>query len=78
MPQLFKLQKKAGLIKGKNTPESSRVLEARVATLEEKSENSSNDSLFIDIIKPKAVIGVIQPLRERKMAPDKAMQMPDG
>ena len=51
--QLCELQKRAGLIKGKKTPESSRALEARVAVLETKSENSSNESLFTDI-KPTA------------------------
>ena len=51
--QLHELQKKAGLIKGKKTPESSRALEARVAMLETKTDNSSNESLFIDE-KPKA------------------------
>ena len=51
--QLYELKKRAGLIKGKKTPESSRALEARVAMLEAKSENSSNESLFPDI-KPTA------------------------
>ena len=46
--QLYELQKKARLIKGKKTPESSRALEARVASLEAKSDNSSNESLFAD------------------------------
>ena len=36
--QLYELQKKAGLIKGKKTPESRRALEARVAAHEAKSE----------------------------------------
>ena len=36
--------KKAGLIKGKKTPESSRALEARMAALEAKTDNSSNES----------------------------------
>ena len=44
--QLYELQKRAGLIKGKKTPESSRALEAKVAMLEAKSE-------FTDIDKPK-------------------------
>ena len=51
--QLCELRKKAGLIKGKKTPESSRALEARVATLEVKTDNSSKESLFADE-KPKA------------------------
>ena len=46
--QLYELQKKARLIKGKKAPESSRALEARVAMLEAKTDNSSNESLFPD------------------------------
>ena len=46
--QLYELQKKAGLIKCKRIPENSRALEARVAMLEAKTENSSNESLFAD------------------------------
>ena len=46
--QLYELWKKAGLVKGKKTPESSRVLEARVAALEMKIDNSSNESLLAD------------------------------
>ena len=51
--QLYDLQKKARLIKGKKTPESSRALEVSVAVLEAKTYNSSNESLFPDE-KPKA------------------------
>ena len=51
--QLYELKKRAGLIKGKKTPESSRALEARVAMLEAKTDDSSNESLFADV-KPKA------------------------
>ena len=46
--QLYELSKKARLIKGKKIPESSRDLEARVAVLEAKTENSSYESLFPD------------------------------
>ena len=46
--QLYELQKKAGLIKGKKTPETSRATEARMAKLEAKTDNSSNESLFKD------------------------------
>ena len=42
--QLYELQWKARLVKGKKTPESSIAFEARVATLEAKTDNSSNDS----------------------------------
>ena len=51
--QMYELQKKARLTKGKKTPESSRALETRVAALEMKTDNSSNKSLFADK-KPKA------------------------
>ena len=43
---MYELQKKAGFIKGKKTPESSRALDARVAMQEAKSDNSSDKSLF--------------------------------
>ena len=51
--QLYELWKRAMLIKGKKTQESNRALEARVAMVEAKSENSSNESLFADIHNPK-------------------------
>ena len=51
--QLYKLQKKARLIKGKKTPDSNRALDSRVTTIEAKIDNSSNKSLFPDE-KPKA------------------------
>ena len=51
--QLYELWKKAGLVKGKNTPESSRALEARLATLEANTYNISSESFFADE-KPKA------------------------
>ena len=46
--QLYDLWKKARLIKGKKTPETSKSSEARVAILEVKTDNSSNESLFPD------------------------------
>ena len=52
--QLYKLWKKAGLVKSKKTTKSSKALEARVTTLEAKIDNSSDDSLFPDK-KPKAI-----------------------
>ena len=51
--KLYELQKRARLIKGEKTPESSRVLDARVAVLKAKSENSSIEMLFADV-KPSA------------------------
>ena len=46
--QLYELQKKSRLIKGKKTLETKRALEARVAKLEAKTDNSSNKSLFAE------------------------------
>ena len=74
--QLYELWKKARLIKGKKTQESSRALEARVAVLETKSENRSNKSSQMK--SPKLIIEIIQSLTERGMAPDRAMQTLDG
>ena len=51
--QLYELKKKARLSMGEKTPESRRSLEARVVTLEVKTNNSSNECLFADE-KPKA------------------------
>ena len=45
---MYELWKKARLIKGKKTPESSRASEARIAALEVKTDNSSNESLLAD------------------------------
>ena len=52
--QLYELQKKARLIKCKKTSESSKALEARVAMLGAKTDNSNDQSLFADVEKPKA------------------------
>ena len=43
--QLYELQKKAALIKNKKTPASSKTSEARVATLEVITDNSSKESI---------------------------------
>ena len=51
--QLCELWKKARLLKDKETLESSRALEAIVSTLDAKTDNSINESLFKDE-KPKA------------------------
>ena len=51
--QLHELWNKTGLIKGKKTPESNKAFKARVSTLEAKTDNSTNESLFSDE-KPKA------------------------
>ena len=76
--QSYELHERSGLIKDKKTPETSRALEARVAMLEAKSDNSSDESLFADINKPKPS-NRNNPLLDRKgMAPSRAMQMPDG
>ena len=44
--QFYEIWKKAQLIKGKKTPGSSRALEVRVAMLEAKTDNCSNEILF--------------------------------
>ena len=51
--QLHELWHKAGLLKGKNIPEISKALDATVAALEAKADNSINESLFADE-KPKS------------------------
>ena len=43
----------------------------------QQSDNSSNESLFGDK-SPKLITEIIQPLTEREMAPDRAMQTLDG
>ena len=49
----YKMEK-AGLIKDKKIPESSRALEVRVASHEAKTENSGNKSFFPDFEKANA------------------------
>ena len=44
--KLYELWKKAGVIKGEKTPESSRGLEARVPAIEAKTENNSDENLL--------------------------------
>ena len=51
--QLYVLQFEAEILKGKKTPDSNKVLEARVAVLGVKTDNSSDEHLFADK-KPKA------------------------
>ena len=63
--QLYELWKKAGLIKGKKTPESSRALETTVAALEAKTNNSSNESCS-QMKSSKLITETIKPLTERK------------
>ena len=66
---LYDLWKKAGLIKGKKITESNRALEARVALLEAKIDNSSDEILFMDK-SPKLTTEIILPLTEREAEPD--------
>ena len=42
--QLFELRHKAGFLEGKQTQDSGKNFEARVATLVEKTDNSSDKS----------------------------------
>ena len=46
--ELYELQQKAGLLKSKKTPESSKAKEGSIAALEVKTEMSGNESLFSD------------------------------
>ena len=46
--QLYELQKKVRLIKSKKIPEICRALEATVAALKAKTDDSSTESLFSD------------------------------
>ena len=48
MPTVVWLQNKAGQIKGKKTPKSSRPLEDRMAMLDAKTDNSRIEDLFPD------------------------------
>ena len=73
---MYEFWRKTWLIKGNITPESSRALEARVTTLEAKSENSNYESLFVDV-KPNRYNRNNQHMKERETAPDRAMQMSD-
>ena len=75
--QLHELWKKARLLNGKKTPESSTALEARVAELEVKRNNRSNESLFADE-KPKTNNRNNLALDKREMAPDRAVKILDG
>ena len=51
--QFYEFQKIARLMKGKKTPKSSSILDARVVMLKVKTEISNNESLFAGE-KPKA------------------------
>ena len=55
---------------GKKTPESSKTLETRVAMLEVKTDNSSNDD-YLQIKAPKLITELILPLTEREAEPDR-------
>ena len=63
--QLYKLQKKATLIKGKKTPESSKASEVRMARA------------YLQVKIPKLITEIIQPLTEREAEPESAMQTLD-
>ena len=72
--QLYEVWNKARLAKDKKPTKSSRALEARVATLEEK-QTAMRANLPI---KPKPNNRNNQPLIERKAESDRAMQITDG
>ena len=65
---MYELGCKAGLLK---------VLEARVATIEAKTDNSSHESLFEDE-RLKLMTETIHSLTESGAAPDRAEQGVDG
>ena len=58
--QLYELQKKAGLIKGKKTQESSRTLKARVAMLEAKTDNRAMRA-YLQMKSPKLITEITSP-----------------
>ena len=61
---MYELKCKEGVIKGEKTPESRKVLDARMASLETKIDNSSNENL-LQMKSPKIKSETIQPLTER-------------
>ena len=67
LQQLYVLQKKARLIKGKKTPESSRAFEARLAMLEAKTDNAAMRA-YLQMKSLKLLVEAIQPLTEREVA----------
>ena len=71
--QLYKLQKKIRLIKSKKTPESSRVLEARVAVLEAKQIIVAMRA-YLKIKSEKLITEIVPTLTEREATPDRAVQ----
>ena len=75
--QLYELLCKAGHTKGKKTPEDSKALEARVAWLEAKTENSCNESSFA-YEKPKANNRNNPALDRNRADPDRANPILDG
>ena len=57
--QLYEHWKKAGLIKDKKIPESSRALEARASMIVAKKDNSSNEKASLQMKCPKLITGII-------------------
>ena len=74
--QLYLLQKKAGLIKSK-IPERSRALEARATMLEAKTKTVAMRA-YLQIKSPKLITEIIQPLTEREVEPDRAVEILDS
>ena len=75
--QLYELQKKAWFIVGKKTPGNSRAIEVILAVLEVKTDYSSNGCLS-QMKSPKLKTEIIQPLTEREVESDRAMQTLDS
>ena len=74
--QLYEHWEKAGLIKGKTTPESSRALKARVAMLEAKQRMRAMRAYLL-MKSPKLITEIIQCLTEREAEPDRAAKILD-
>ena len=68
---------KAGLLKGEKTPEASKTLEARVSMLEGKCITVVMRT-YSWMKTQKLTTEIIQPLAERKAAPERAKQTDDG
>ena len=75
--QLYDFQKKAGLIKGKKTPESSKAFKAKVAMLEAKTKIVVTRA-YLQMKSPKLMTEIIQPLTEREAEKDRVMQILDS
>ena len=72
--QLYELRHKARLVKGKKTEESAQNSETRVAVLEEKTDNISNQCIFA-VKNQKTVTERTQIKTEKGIVPDRTNQV---